>query len=286
MPNAKLRGIDFYYELGGTNELAGTDPERKGTAPRLLFLNGTGGDLRHKPSLIDGPLSAEFEILAHDQRGLGQTGKPDIVYTMGDYADDAAALLDHVGWDRCHVLGVSFGGMVGQEFAIRHPDRVDRLVLACTSSGGAGGSSFPLQDLAVLEPDEYMTRVLAIGDTRWSGSEAGCGDQRFAKIVEFMKKRQQISGVSEDAEAIAIGSRRQLEARRGHDAWDRLSQIGAKTLLCGGRYDGIAAPANMERLAERIPNVRLEFFEGGHGFLLEDRAAFARIIAFLKAPSA
>ena len=273
MANATFRGIDFYYELGGTG-------------PRLLFLNGTGGDLRQKPSLIDGPLSEEFQILAHDQRGLGQTGKPDTAYTMAGYADDAAALLDHVGWDRCHVLGVSFGGMVGQEFAIRHPERVDRLVLACTSSGGAGGASFPLQDLATLGSDEYMTRVLAIGDTRWADSGAGRGDERFEKIVEFMKKRQQIAGVSEDAEAIAIGSRRQLEARRGHDTWDRLSQIEAETLLCGGRYDGIAAPANMENLAARIPNARLEFFEGGHGFLLEDRSAFSRIIAFLNAPKA
>lgn len=272
MPIARVRGIDLYYE-------------RNGAGPRLLFINGTGGDLRQKPSLIDGPLVGEFEILAHDQRGLGQSGKPDEPYAMADYADDAAALLDHVGWDRCHVLGVSFGGMVAQELVLRHPDRVDRLVMACTSSGGAGGASYPLHELAELGPEQYMTRVLELGDTRWTEGKAGRDEGRFAKIVEFMKKRQQIpnaqSRSAAEEEAAAIGARRQLEARLEHDTWDRLGAIGAPTLVCGGRYDGIARPENLENLAARIPGARLELFEGGHGFLLEDRSAFARIIAFL-----
>ena len=135
MPVATLHGIRFYYEQAGTG-------------PGLLFLNGTGGDLRHKPRLVDGPLAANLEILAHDQRGLGQSGKPDVVYTR-----------------------------------------------------------------------------------------------------------------------------------------DRLPDISAPTFLCGGRYDGIASPENMENLAQRIPNAELEFFEGGHGFLMEDRKAFARILDFLNRSS-
>jgi 3-oxoadipate enol-lactonase len=271
MAFARLNGIDFYYE-----------GPAGGPGPRLLFLNGTGGDLRQKPSFIDGPLASEFEILAHDQRGLGQSGKPDVEYSMADYADDAAALLDHVGWDRCHVFGVSFGGMVAQEFALRHPGRVDRLVLACTSSGGAGGASYPLQDLAKLEPEEYMKRIVAIGDTRWGDESVGRGDEALEKVLEFMKIRRRVPSTGEGPEAISAGARRQIEARIGHDTWDRLPKINAETLLCGGRYDGIAAPENMENLARRIPSARLEFFEGGHGFLFEDRSAFGRIIEFLK----
>lgn len=273
MPFATLRGIEFYYEQAGL--------ERPGSGPRLLFLNGTGGDLRHKPRLVDGPLSSNLEILAHDQRGLGRSGKPDVAYSMADYADDAAALLDHVGWQRCHVLGISFGGMVAQELAIRHPGRIDRLVLACTSSGGKGGASYPLHELASLEPDEYMSRVLALSDTRWGAAGDGVSKDRFAKVFEFMRARQQTPQDGEAPEVKAIGARRQLEARVTHDTWDRLADISAPTFLCGGRYDGIAKPENMQNLAQRIPNAELEFFEGGHGFLMEDPRAFARILDFL-----
>lgn len=90
----------------------------RGSGPRLLFISGTGGDLRCKPSIFDSPLAALFEILAYDQRGLGQTDRPDIPYTMADYAMDANGLLDAVGWDCCFVMGISFGGMVAQEFAL------------------------------------------------------------------------------------------------------------------------------------------------------------------------
>jgi len=274
MARAILRGIDFYYELSG-------DAPADGERPRLLFINGTGGDLRQRPRLIDGPLTDACQLLAHDQRGLGQSGKPDQAYTMADYADDAAALLDHLGWPSAHVLGVSFGGMVAQELALRHPGRIDRLVLACTSSGGGGGASYPLHELAALGPDEYMTRVISIGDTRWAQGGEGRDEKRFAQIAAFVKKRQAIPGDDEDPERKARGAQRQLEARLGHDTWDRLSEISMPTLLIGGRYDGIAPPENMENLAARIPDSRLEFFEGGHGFLLEDRRAFPRIIEFL-----
>ena len=73
---------------------------------------------------------------------------------MADYAADALALLDHVGWDRARVVGVSFGGMVAQELAVTAPERVERLALLCTSPGGAGGASYPLHELAALPEAE------------------------------------------------------------------------------------------------------------------------------------
>ena len=137
MPVVQANGIQIHYEIGGEGR-------------PVLFISGTGGDLRNRPGVFDGPLAAAFEVLAYDQRGLGQTEAPDTDYVMADYADDAAGLLEVLGWDRVPVMGVSFGGMVAQELAIRHPDRVSALVLACTSSGGEGGASYPLHELEAL----------------------------------------------------------------------------------------------------------------------------------------
>ncbi len=78
-----------------------------------------------------------------------------------------------------------------------------------------------------------------------------------------------------------LGARRQLEARRGHDTWERLGQITVPTLCCGGRYDAIAPPKNMQRVAGKLPDATLEFFEGGHLFLLQDPRAWECITDFL-----
>jgi 3-oxoadipate enol-lactonase len=253
-----------------------------GAGPRLLFIGGTGGDLRQKPSVLEGPLAKHFELLAYDQRGLGRSGKPARPYTMAEYADDAAGLLDAIGWSACSVIGVSFGGMVAQELALRHPDRVERLVLACTSSGGAGGASYPLHELADLAPEERARRTVALGDRRRDAAWQAANPEAFERIVQFALRRltSASSGEGNAAESVA-GARRQLEARRHHDTWDRLHAISAPTYLCAGRYDGIAPAENMRAMQQRIPPARLELFDDGQLFLIEDTAAFPSIQAFL-----
>jgi 3-oxoadipate enol-lactonase len=261
MPFAQANGVRLYYELAGSGE-------------RLLFISGTGADLRRQPRLTDGPQFAGFELLQFDQRGLGQSDVPEGPYTMADYGDDAAALLKAVGWEDALVIGVSFGGMVAQELAIRHPDCVRRLVLACTSSGGGGGSSYPLHELADLPPDQAVRRF-EILDTRWDAAWREANPDTVRMIMDGF----QLAGGG--GEQDAVGPRLQLEARRGHDTSSRLGEIRCPTLVCGGRYDGIAPPANSEFLARSIPGAQLELFDGGHLFFLQDPAAFPAMIGFL-----
>lgn len=245
--------------------------ERRGEGPRVLFVSGSGGDLRTKPNVFDGPLARVHDVVAYDQRGLGQTSVPDGPYTMAAYGDDAAGLLDHVGWDTCAVVGVSFGGMVAQELAIRHSHRVEKLVLCCTSSGGAGAPSFPLHTLVDLPEDERVATQLGISDTRYDAEWQAANPEGAEKILATMR-----TGVGP-----SDGYRRQLEARSHHDTYDRLGAITAPTLVAGGRYDGIAPPANSVALASEIPNAELRVYDGGHLFLLQDRAAWPDILEFL-----
>jgi 3-oxoadipate enol-lactonase len=260
-----VRDLRIYFEI-------------RGQGPRLLVISGTGGDLRRSPSIFEMPIAQHFEILAYDQRGLGQTSRPDIRYTMVDYADDVNALLEAVGWDRCLVMGISFGGMVAQEFALRYPHRVQRLVLASTSSGGAGGASYPLHELADLTVEEYARKIVYLSDTRRDALWQAANPAQFHLLLD-----QTLSGLRVGAEEPGhqIGARRQLEARALHNTYERLPNLRMPVYICGGRYDGIAMPVNLEAMQKQIPGARLELFEGGHLFFIQDRRAFERIVAFL-----
>jgi 3-oxoadipate enol-lactonase len=262
VPFARANGIQLYCELTGAGE-------------RLLVVSGTGADLRRSPRLTDAPDFAGFETLQYDQRGLGQSEVPAGPYTMADYANDAAALLDAVGWNECLVLGISFGGMVAQELAIRHPARVRRLVLACTSAGGAGGASYPLHELADLDEAKRVPRQLELIDTRWDADWQDQNPEMVRMITEGFRLGR--NGHRDDAD----GPMLQLEARSHHDTADRLGRISCMTLVCGGRYDGIAPPENSRFLAEHIPGARLALFDGGHGFFMQDPAAMPAIASFL-----
>jgi 3-oxoadipate enol-lactonase len=243
--------------------------ERRGEGPPLLYISGTGADLRNHPGPFDGAFGRRFDLVSYDQRGLGQSDQPPPPYSMADYGDDAAAVLDAEGLDAVAVIGVSFGGMVAQELVLRHPDRVTRLVLACTSSGGAGGASYPLHELIDLEGDDAVATRLAITDTRWASSDA---DDPIRTDTERGLRR---------AGPITLGARAQLEARRHHDTYARLGEISIPVFVCGGRYDGIAPPANVEALAKAIPGAAVAFYEGGHRFLAQDPAATPAVIEFL-----
>ncbi|MCZ6853907.1 MAG: alpha/beta fold hydrolase [Gammaproteobacteria bacterium] len=262
MPFVTANNIDIYYELGGRG-------------PRLLFISGTGGDLRNKPNVFASPLAGSFQVLSYDQRGLGQTDKPADDYSMADYADDAAHLLDELGWGAVPIMGVSFGGMVAQELALRYPDKVSRLVLACTSSGGAGGASFPLQDLADLDPLARMERRLALADNRRTDEWRAANPDRWEMLLDMARKAQR-------PDIDLEGAARQIQARAGHDTWDRLPSIDTPTLVVGGEFDEIAPPDNLRALQSQIRVSELHFFAGGHLFLIQDKTAYPYIIQWLK----
>jgi 3-oxoadipate enol-lactonase len=264
VPLADIGNIQIYYE-------------RRGQGQALLFIGGTGADLRRPETRFSGPLERDFAVAGFDQRGMGRSSKPDLPTAMADYADDAAGLMCHLGWDDALVVGVSFGGMVAQELVLRHPARVRQLVLCCTSSGGAGGASFAFHALPPMSREDRADLTLALSDVRH--------DDAWKKANPAQHRLLHAHAAADpyaDEPGHAQGAARQLAARATHDTWDRLPQIACPVLIMGGCHDGIAPPPNLRALASRIAGAELAFFEGGHLFFLEDRRAWDVAADFLR----
>jgi 3-oxoadipate enol-lactonase len=294
--HVRANGLSLYVEVTEPTETSTRTPNGTATQPQpqpqpqpastVLVISGTGNNLR-ADVLADGsravhPLvTAGFRVIQYDQRGLGQSDKPDRPYTMAEYGDDAAAVLDALEVSRCHVVGISFGGMVAQHLAIRHPNRIERLVLCCTSSGGAGGSSFDLLAIEALPEDQRIRIAASVMDTR---NDLSVTPPVFAPGYLPVAKRAARSRQLQAAEPNgAMGARRQLEARAHHNTWADLVNVHVPTLVCGGVFDAQAPPENVRALSNRIPSATLHMFEGGHAFLFQDPTAWPAIADFLNA---
>jgi pimeloyl-ACP methyl ester carboxylesterase len=170
--------------------------------------------------------------------------------------------------------------MVAQEFAVTYPQRVERVALACTSAGGEGGSSYPLQKLLELPSGERVAAELKVVDSRW--------DQRWLEahpVDRALAERLTAAGQDQQDPAAVAAYAAQLQAREGHDVWDRLGAITCPVLVGYGNYDGIAPAHNGANIASRIRGAELRGYEGGHGFLFQDPAALPAYIAFLQTSS-
>ena len=266
MPFVQTDQIQIYYE-------------QVGSGPHCLMLNGSGGDLRYKPGFMESPPAQSFTLTGFDQRGLGQTDKPAVAYTMADYAQDAASLIEKLGIGPCLIWGVSFGGMVAQELAIRYPEYVRKLALFCTSPGGPGGASYPLHELMDLPAEERIRKTIMIGDSRIDEAWISEHSDLFDRMMKAYDRERYA-----DEPNYVIGKRNQLLARAEHDTWDRLHRITAPVFLAGGFFDGIAKPESMRAMQKQIANAQLSFYKGGHLFMFQDPRAYQDMIAFFEAP--
>jgi len=274
MSTAKVDSIELYYE-------------EKGSGDPLLLIMGLAADSTAWMFQVP-DFAKRYRTVTFDNRGVGRTSKPPGPYTIHLMADDAAALLDALDIRRAHVLGVSMGGMIAQELAIRHPERVRGLILACTfpepdadverqrefgmqQFGGTVTASGEMQiDLTALDPLMFFQHLLPrVFNQSFIDTELPRLMQLFAGALQYGFSMEAILG--------------QVAAVMGHRATDRLHQIKAPTLVITGDADLLISPGNSDVLARSIPGAKLVKVPGGsHGFNLETPEVFNRhVLDFL-----
>ena len=246
MQRARINGVELAYELQGAG------------AP-LVMIHGAQGD-QSMFAAITPPFAGQFQVLTFDQRGSGLSEKPDMAYSMAMFADDTAALMEHVGFASAHILGVSMGGMIAQEFALRHPQKTRSLVLGCTTPGGPHSVSLSGGALAKA----YSTQQMSAEERGRLLAEAcftkGYIEKHPGIIPAMIESRRQ-----RPIDPVALGHR--MKAVYAHDTYDRLPQIACPTLVITGKDDVLISWENSRILAERIPDAKFVLLEpAGHLF--------------------
>jgi pimeloyl-ACP methyl ester carboxylesterase len=259
MASAQVGDHELYYERTGAGE------------PLLLIMGMSGTHLTWGEPFLDA-LRRDFDVVVYDHRGIGKSSDAPAGYSIADLADDAAGLLDALGWDRPHVAGISMGGMVAQELALRHPERVRTLTLGCTYAGGEGAS--------LTGPDvlSRLQQSLASGDREQAlrvGWELNVSPRFAGDVDQYADFRRRALEVPARLPAILA----QMQAIGGHDTSARLSGIAAPTLVIHGTDDEMLPVANAKAIADRIPNARLEVLDGiGHLFFWEEPERSAALV--------
>ena len=280
---AKVNGIDIYYEIHGSGE-------------PLLLIEGLGYSswMWYKQIPV---LSREYQVILFDNRGAGNTDKPDSEYTIEIMADDASGLLRTLGTGPVHVLGISLGGFIAQELALRHPDLVRSLVLVSTNSGSrsrliANSPHFNgLMKLWGILPGSFEMSGKASAPLR-----ADYGLKREDRIrygLSLAFTPEYYKSHSDEIERIVrwrmespqpgYAWARQFTAGTKFDSSGRAEEIKAPTLVLNGSQDRIVSPESAKELAEMIPGANYEEIEGtGHLLFIERAEEFnERVIEFL-----
>lgn len=264
----QTNGQVLYYELHGEG-------------PALVLVMGIGYDSSLWTLAQVPALSTQFRVVLVDNRDAGRSSKASHPYTIADMADDLYGLLDALGIARTHMLGLSMGGMIAQEFALRHANRLDRLVLAGCGAAPARSAVDPIQIWSWLKANDATGKVF--------------GGQQFASLFSTAFLRNQAAVLETAAllasnpyqmDAEAYG--RQADAYLQFDALDRLGAITAPTLVLVGEQDLLTPPWIAREVADAIPGARFEVIRGdgaSHVAAIERADDFNRLVSDFLAPN-
>jgi 3-oxoadipate enol-lactonase len=234
-----------------------------------VLVQGLGFDRSGWDPVLPG-LARHLDLVLVDNRGSGRSGTAARGVTVAELAQDVVAVLDAARIPRAHLAGASLGGMVAQEVAIEHGDRVDRLVLACTTPGWPYAYPMPAPSAQLMAAGRNLPREVALRRHVRNALSADTVERR-PELVDRLVRHQQARPSDPDAWA-ALAS-----AGARYSGQLRQKSIRARTLVVYGDADTVVDPRNSALLADRIPDARLVAFPGlGHLFFWEDPDAFVR----------
>ncbi len=259
---ANVNEIEMAYKVFGEGE-------------PLVLIMGYGSAMDLWPPRFLDELSPSYKVVVFDNRGMGYSTAPPGNFSIEEMADDVAGLLDFLEIEEAHVLGWSMGSLVAQEVALRHPEKVNKLVLYASNCGGS----------EAVQPAPEVLEVL----TNTTGTPEEVGMRLFGLLFppEFLRENpefyREFPMPTEPSHPENMG--RQAEAVGSwNGSCDRLHQIECPVLLVAGTEDVITPPDNSLIMAERIPGSWLVRFEGaGHGLMYQYPERLASLVsAFLE----
>jgi len=258
MPTTNANGIELYYDERGQGD------------PLLLIAGlGASGELWAGQVPL---LAREFRVITFDNRGAGRSEKPPQPYSIALFADDTAALMDALGIETAFVYGQSMGGLIAQEFGVRHARRARALVLGCTTFGGPRSvwpspeAASVLSSFATAPSQAALEAALKVFfSPRFLESNR---NEAARWMNSYLERRP-----PEDAYM------RQFAACLAFDLYERLPQIQTPALVINGAEDELAPAENSRIMAERIPGAELVLFpETGHFYFYEQPEESARVV--------
>jgi pimeloyl-ACP methyl ester carboxylesterase len=262
MAFTRVNGVNLYYEVHGKGE-------------PLLLIMGLGANTTGWSSQVPA-FSRDYQVIAFDNRGAGRSDKPNEPTSMGQMADDAHGLLDELGVGPAHVFGMSLGGMIAQELALRYPAQMLTLILGGTMAGGP---------TAMFAGPEVVQHFISLaGMPLVQALDAGLAllysEEYIAKNKGDLVRRSLLNA---HLMAPMYAIQRQFMAIVGFNTLARLGEIKVPSLVLTGTADRVIPAQNARLLAEGIPGARLVELEGaGHGFLVEKAEDVnATVLAFL-----
>lgn len=259
MPSIEIEQTQLHYERAGSGE-------------PLLLIQGMSGTHVSWGEAFRGALEEDFDVVAFDNRGVGLSAPIDGPFTIAEMAQDTAELLSALDLDSAHVVGISMGGMIAQELALAHPERLRSLTLGCTYCGGPGSGLMPEENARKLMDG------LASGDREQAiraSYEVNLSPGFRADEGNYAAFHEMATRVPAAKQTIEL----QVQAIFGHDTSGRLGEISPPTLIVHGTVDGVLPFAEGELIASLMPGASFEPLEDvGHMFWWERPERSAELI--------